>query len=58
MVETRGSSHQLKRSWRVKIASSCALLVVGGALVTTLKLALRLCTRVLAGVTVGMVRVW
>jgi hypothetical protein len=51
-----GSFHQLKRLGRVDIAWSWALLEVKGALVMALEIALRLCTMVSAGVTVGMVR--
>jgi hypothetical protein len=51
-----GSSHQLKKSRRVEIAWSWALLVVEGALEIALEMASRLWTMVLAGVTVGMVR--
>jgi hypothetical protein len=51
-----GSSHQLKRSRRVDIAWSWALLVVDGELVKALEIASRLWTMVSASVTVGMVR--
>ena len=56
VVIVRGSSHQLKRSHRVDIAWSWALLVVEGALVMELKMASRLWTMVSAGVMVRMVR--
>ncbi len=56
VVLVGGSSHQLKRSRRVDIAWSWAPLVVEGALVMALEIALRLWTIVLAGVMVGMVR--
>jgi hypothetical protein len=53
----RGSSHQLKRSWRVEIAWSWALLVVEGALEISLEMASRLWTMVLTSVMVGMVKI-
>jgi hypothetical protein len=56
VVLVRGFSHQLKRSRRVDIAWSWALLVVEGALVMALEMASRLWTMVSAGMMVGMVR--
>ncbi len=50
----RSSSHQLKRSRILEIVWSWALLVVEGALVMALEMALRLWTIVLASVTVGI----
>jgi hypothetical protein len=53
---TRGSSHQLKRFWRVEIACSCTSLVLEGSFVMALEMVSRLWTMVLTSVTVRMVR--
>ncbi len=51
-----GAFHWLKRSQRVKIACSCASLVVKGVLAMASVIASRLWTMVSVGVTIGMMR--